>query len=166
MGFPLPALTRSLWFAILERVPAKSRARLALVSRLWRALVADPEAWAALCFGEERLNDKMLRALAEKTAGRLRALDLSCLRELVSYEHGNVEAVKAAVLRLTEANADMLRRLKITASPPGVYATCLLVFRRPVAMSRTRPYNPLLPKRPSLDTSHRHLRPECATGGR
>ena len=116
----------------------KSCARLALVSRLWRALVADPEAWAALYFDDQRPTLKLLNVLAAKAAGRLRALDLSCLHcpklvdddddeRHVVVRDDDFEEVKASVLRLAAANADTLRRLKVTTHPPSVYVMCRAV---------------------------------------
>ena len=110
------SLPRAVELLILFEIPADERARLALVCRAWRDMVADPEAWKCLDLSVRTsgitvaVTDATLRAAAARANGRLYALHLDDCTALT----------QAARLEVVTANADTLRVLSVWCSEYSV----------------------------------------------
>ena len=101
------SLPHAVVLTILGDIPADQRARLALVCRAWRDMVADPAAWACLDLSVRTsgitvaVTDATLRAAVARANGGLRFL----------YLDDCVALTAAAQLEVVTANAGTLHTL-------------------------------------------------------
>ncbi len=108
---PTLALPHALVRAILSRLPADQRARVACVCVSWRTAVADPQLWARLDLTAEsgvtcRVDGAALRAAAARARGGLVAL----------HAPRRIEWL-AALRDVVADNAATLRELRLCPSP-------------------------------------------------
>jgi hypothetical protein len=113
---PTLVLPHALVRAILSRLPADERARVACVCVSWRTAVADPQLWARLDLTAEsgvtcRVDSDALRAAAARARGGLVALNVK-----PNY------TIWAALLNVAAANAASLREVRVCSPSDGALA--------------------------------------------
>lgn len=119
LALPLPL---PLVLQVLLSLPVDQRLLAALVSRAFRAAVADPSLWRDVSMapgsGVSRASDSLLLAVARKARGQLVRLDVSELGGLIT---------RPALLSVLRSNAGTLRDVRMLCAPAEAGAGAALL---------------------------------------